>query len=67
MTVPGETRVKAKHSLHDSEKPELCPNGHASWRTIVCGGEAGEDRDVQECSRCGRQVNVRCNFDEDYA
>ena len=57
-------RVRGGHSLHDEEKPELCPgNRHAHWRAIACDGET----DVVECSRCGRQHTERCSFDEDYS
>lgn len=68
MTVPSdiEQRVKNEHTLHDSVTEGACPEGH-HWRTVLCGGAAGEDRDIVECSGCGRQVNVRCDFDEDYA
>ncbi len=56
-------RVNNEDSIHKKEKPENCPTGdHALWRTIYCNG----DRDVVECSRCGQQKEVRCNFDDEY-
>ena len=55
-------RIHNSYSLHEEEKPELCEFGHAIWRTIECDGE----RDIVECSRCGRQKEVSCNFDEEF-
>jgi hypothetical protein len=61
-------RIVGGHSLHAAENPDKCPNGvHGYWRTVECGGLAGEDRDILECSRCGQQKNVRCDFDEEYS
>ena len=60
-------RFRGEYSLHAEEDPSKCPNGyHAQWRTIECSGAAGFDRDIIECSRCGQQKNVRCNFAEEY-
>lgn len=57
-------RVTGGCSLHDAEKPELCPNGHGHWRCVKCGPD---DWDVIECHRCGKQQLTRCTFDEDFA
>ena len=60
-------RIVGGHSMHDSEKPELCAGKRHEWRTVECGGHAGEDRDIDECSRCGKQQNFKCSFDEDFS
>jgi hypothetical protein len=65
-----DERIRNDISLHDEEKPELCPfiNGvrvHALWRVVLC--DSKNDTDIVECSRCGQQKRVRCNFDDDYA
>lgn len=40
--------------------------GSCMPRTIVCGTDPeGDDRDIVECARCGRQWETSCNFDED--
>lgn len=58
-------RIVGGHSLHETEKPELCPNGyHDHWRVVDCCGQE-DDRDIIECSRCGQQRNAACSFDED--
>lgn len=58
-------RVRNEFSLHDEEKPDKCsfPGHQGTWRSLVCNGE----RDIVECSRCGHQRTMRCNFDEEYA
>jgi len=58
-------RIKGGYSLHDKEKPELCQHGiHGHWRVVDCCKQE-EDRDVIECSRCGKQKQVACSFDDD--
>jgi len=67
--MTGE-RITGGYSTHDAEKPELCKRGVercGPWRVVECGGIAGEDRDIEECQKCGRQANVRCKFDEEYS
>lgn len=62
-------RVKGGCSLHDAEKPELCQKRLQRCpepRTVDCCGMVSE-HDVIECSRCGKQWTVPCNFDEDYS
>jgi hypothetical protein len=54
-------RINSDQSLFKSEVPGKCPNGHARWRTVQCK----DGRDVVECSRCGQQREVACNFDEE--
>lgn len=57
-------RVCNEHSLHKEERPERCPNFiHATWRVLMCDGET----DVVECSRCGKQRTVACDFDEEFS
>lgn len=58
-------RIVGGSSLHDQESPCVPPCGQ--WRTVECGGHAGEDRDIVECSKCGRQKNVACDFDEEFS
>lgn len=58
-------RVKGGFSHHDEEKPELCKRGVEPCgvpRVVKCDGG---DWDVLECSKCGKQWEGRCNFDED--
>lgn len=72
--MSGVERITGGHSLHAAVKSDtackdgLWPNQHKGpWRTVECGGKAGEDRDVVECAECGVQKNVACNFDEEYS
>jgi hypothetical protein len=62
-------RVHAECSLYPEVKSGACTGReHPHWRTIVCGTDSdGADRDIVECSRCGCQREVGCNFDEEYA
>lgn len=65
--APKPERFRGDLSLHAEEDPSKCPgDNHAIWRTVECGGVAGDGRDIVECSRCGQQRNVRCNFDEEF-
>ena len=60
-------RVHNEFTLHQHEKPELCRHDDKClWRTVDCCGIEAE-RDVVECSTCGKQRSVRCNFDEEYS
>lgn len=57
-------RVYNETCLHEFEKPELCPRGeHKVWRTVKCT----LDIDVVECSRCGKQKEVTCAFEDDFS
>lgn len=58
-------RVVGGSSLHPEEKLEGCSLHR--WRTVDCEGFAGPGRDIVECGSCGRQENVACNFDDDFA
>lgn len=60
-------RIKGKHSRHEVEDSSKCPYENHIWRTLVCEGVAGEGRDIVECYICGKQANIRCNFDEEYS
>ena len=54
-------RVTGEHSIHPSviaAEPHDCS---AYYRTVACADE----RDVVECSKCGKQREVRCTFDEE--
>jgi hypothetical protein len=61
-------RVRGGSSLHDEEKPDLCRDGnvfnHARWRVVKCDNS---ETDIIECSRCGKQMESACTFDDDYA
>lgn len=50
-------------SSHFKEEKDIECDHHPQFRTIVCTS----DRDVVECSRCGWQREVPCNFDEEYS
>lgn len=63
--VGGHSRFAAE--LPDDQKPDACKSGHHHWRCVDCCNHAGDERDIDECSECGRQINVRCNFDEEYS
>lgn len=57
-------RIQNTKTLHTEEKPG-CPLHE--WRVVeCCGPNSGPDRDIVECSKCGRQETQYCNFDEDY-
>jgi hypothetical protein len=56
-----------RYSIWPEEHPELCkpttePCGEA--RIVQCDGD---DWDIAECSKCGKQYKTRCTFDEDYS
>jgi hypothetical protein len=56
-------RIVSKHTLFPIDHQPTLNCGHPhGWRTVACDG----DRDVVECSVCGRQWIERCNFDEEY-
>jgi len=71
MTEPTKMidgRIVGGFSWHERHNPELCKRPcRPNWRVVQCGGLAGKDRDIVECSTCGEQRNVSCNFDEDFA
>lgn len=53
--------VTNESSLHGEETPDpLCRH---NWRCIVCY----DGRDINECSKCGRQEEHACDFDDDFA
>lgn len=56
-------RPHCEHSMHQEEGATPCSPGGHRWRTIACA----DDRDLDECSVCGRQAEHRCNFDEEYS
>ena len=61
-------RVRGGYSIHKAENKLLC--GHSSdcgpWRCVSCC-EVAPDTDIEECARCGKQVETRCHFDEEYS
>jgi hypothetical protein len=60
-------RLIGGYSLHDAVDPNACLRGHeGSWRCVDCEDLAGPGRDIVECSRCGAQKTVRCDFDDEY-
>lgn len=67
--IGAPERIVGGSSLHQHEDPTKCPGGNhkGMWRVVECGGIAGEGRDIIECSSCGQQVNVACDFDEEYS
>ena len=62
MAERGERIPKQDYSLHNFKKPGPCSHAQG-WRTIVCDG----NKDVCECSFCGKQRVMRCNFDDEYS
>lgn len=59
-------RIVGGYSMHDGHKPELCPNPTYNFclglaRCVDCCG-VEDDRDIIECSRCGKQWSERCSF-----
>jgi hypothetical protein len=54
-------RPHCRHSLHAAET--TAPDCRHHWRVIACA----DDRDLCECSRCGKQGEFACSFDDDYA
>jgi hypothetical protein len=54
-------RITGGYSIHAAEI-DVGPHEH-HWRVVKCDGE----RDVCECSKCGKQANFACNFDDEYA
>lgn len=62
MARQGKRIPRQPHSLHDNEKANNCGYNH-NWRTIVCDNE----NDVCECSICGKQKVMICNFDDDFS
>lgn len=56
-----QQRVTGGHSIHEVEKDIGLHDHH--WRVVKCNGK----RDVCECSKCGRQENFACDFDDEYA
>jgi hypothetical protein len=66
MTLP---RIVGGYSTHDRHKPDLCDpmTGRCGpWRCVDCCG-VEDDRDIEECQKCGKQKSVRCSFDDDFA
>ena len=58
-----QVRIDNEHSMFKAEIPGKCPNGHAHWRAVECK----DGRDTNECSRCGKQVESACDFDDEFA
>lgn len=54
------------HAAEDAEKAKVCGQEGHSWRCVDCCG-VERDRDILECTNCGRQKSVSCSFDEDFA
>ncbi len=61
-------RIRGGCSLHETCDPTKCDARHTGgiWRVVDCCKQA-EDMDVIECSICGKQMSVRCDFDEEYS
>ena len=62
-------RIVGGCSLHAAYNPNLCQPYHHRCpepRTVDCCGVVDE-HDIVECSHCGKQWTVPCNFDEDYS
>lgn len=65
------TNLDAPYSLFAKVSPEgseACSRdgGRHRWRCILCTTDSdGDSRDVCECTRCGEQREMACDFDED--
>lgn len=71
-----EPRIVGGYSLHAAYDASKCPRenealaqqgekcGH--FRCVDCCKQE-EERDVEECDRCGRQISVTCSFDDEYS
>lgn len=62
-------RIVGGHSLHAAEIPGRCQPYHHRCpepRVVDCCGVVDE-QDIVECSHCGKQWAVSCNFDDDYS
>lgn len=53
----------SRHAEFDASK---CIHGErcGPWYVVDCCGQE-DDKDVDECGRCGKQVSSRCNYDDD--
>lgn len=63
-------RIVGGCSLHAQHKPELCTPESCQKETarcVDCCEYAGEDQDIVECLRCGKQWRTPCTFDEEYS
>lgn len=63
-----EPRITGGHSLHEEHDPTKCLNSgcRAFWRVVDCCKQTPE-KDVEECATCGKQRQVACSFDDEYA
>lgn len=62
-------RIVGGCSLHAAHEPNRCQPYHHRCpepRVVDCCGVVDE-HDIVECSHCGKQWTVPCNFDEDYS
>lgn len=64
-------RIVGGYSQHESHKPELCTSAtggpcYSLGRCVDCCG-VHDERDIVECSRCGRQWTESCSFDEEFS
>jgi hypothetical protein len=60
------TNSDTQYSMFDAvdiEAAKLCGHHH-EWRCIVCWDS---EADINECSKCGTQVESACHFDEDFS
>ena len=59
--VKAGGRCETRHTILGLEIQVGADRCSHHWRTVACDGES----DVIECSICGKQLLVQCNFDED--
>jgi hypothetical protein len=65
-----EGRIVGGCSMHGAYNPALCerhggPNCGEPRVVDCCSVEP--DRDILECSKCGKQWSAPCSFDDDYS
>lgn len=66
-------RVRGGFSLFNEADPSKCPKenaevfGQCGYGRVVDCCEQQEDKDIIECSQCGKQKLVNCFYDDDTA
>lgn len=67
-------RITGGCSLHAEFDPQKCPKDNPALAGEPCGHarcvdccKQTPDKDIDECSRCGRQRQVACYFDDEMA
>lgn len=71
------TYIQNEFTLHTSYDPTKCPRETGKYdqysaegrcgsaRVVDCCKSAGPERDIVECSKCGKQREMSCSFDDE--